>query len=802
MEKPIKTGQCSYYVTNKAMENTVVTIPQFITAIRSDRWKGKAEEFRTLTARGDKRGAKFVKDLLPCLVVAGVCMGGHSKVNFVSFSGYLMIDIDHYPGDINELKEMLKAQPWCYAVWITISGEGLKVVVRVDAVTQDEYEKLAYPLVAAHMRKLIDFPVDMQCSDLTRTCYASYDADAYCCEQECEVYPWREEAQSAGITAETADVGEKTAKTAKTTQSTAQGMVHSFLEAFLENYPYVPNHRHKFQLALGREARRYGMNEEELNQLIDLAVSNLSMPDSDGPEIKANILDAYYFAEEKKLETNRRKGFKGSWGHRVPSTAYPDDETDPMEAEDANREIRLSAPYLPDWIFESLPEMFRQGLEVVKDFRQRDMLLLGMMTNLSGCLPNVRMVYDDADVFPHLFLSVIASAASGKGILAHAAKLAREIQKMLEAENEARMREFEEAQILWEQERSRASKEHRKPDMKLKPEPVKQRTLIVPADTSRTRLIQLMSGSPQGVLLNVSEMDTIRAAMNAEYGRFDDLMRACFHHEMFGSDFKQDKQQYMVYCPKMAFCASGTPSQFYHLCPSPENGAYSRYLIYMAEQDTDFRRMAPNGDKKNKDKVFRELAAKVMDMYRYLLARPTEVMLTPDQWDWHQSFFQSALQDVQLEGSDAAVSVVFRHGLNTARLAMILTAMRKYEAKWDFYELKCADEDFRIALAIMEVLLQHSLTLSTSLRTDQASPGEMHQYFRVRAALEKLNPEFRYHDLMDSLRSEGMSDATAKRVRKRLLKMELIVQEGNVYRFSSRKWRALMEKGKGDWGTR
>ena len=66
MEKPIKTGQCSYYVTNKAMENTLVTIPQFITAIRSDRWKGKAEEFRTLTARGDKRGAKFIKDLFLC----------------------------------------------------------------------------------------------------------------------------------------------------------------------------------------------------------------------------------------------------------------------------------------------------------------------------------------------------------------------------------------------------------------------------------------------------------------------------------------------------------------------------------------------------------------------------------------------------------------------------------------------------------------------------------------------------------------------------------------------------------------
>ena len=798
MEKTIETGLCSYYVSNKAMDNTVVPIAQFVTAIRSDRWKEKVEEYRSLTARGDKRGAKFIKDLLPCLVVAGVCRGGHSKVNFVSFSGYLMIDIDHYTGDILTLFAFLKEQPWSYAGWITISGNGMKLVVRVDAVTQHEYEKQAYPLVAAHIRKLIDFPVDMQCSDLTRTCYASYHPDAFCKEEGCEVYPWREEAEAQGMNVvETGADGEK-----KPVASSAQGMVHAFLDAFIENHPYVPKHRHNFQLALGREARRYGMNEEELKQLVELAVSNLAMPDCDGPEIRANILDAYKFAEEKGLETNRRKGFMGSWAHREPKLASPEDGQEGEEAEDVNREIRLSAPFLPDWIFDRLPEIFRKGLEVAKDYRQRDMLLLGMFANISGCLPGVRLVYDDTDVYPHLFLAVIASAASGKGILAHAAKLAHDVQKMLDEENETRLREYEEAQILWEQERTRALKEHRKPDMKLKPEPVKLRTLVVPADISRTRLIQLMSGSPQGVLLNVSEMDTIRTAVNAEYGRFDDLMRACFHHEMFGSDFKQDKKQFMVYCPKMAFCASGTPSQFYRLCPSPENGAYSRYLIYMAEQDTGFRRMEPNGERKNKDKVFRELSTQVLDVYRYLLARPTEVKLTPGQWDWHQSFFQSALQDVQLEGAESAVAVVFRHGLNTARLAMILTALRKYEAKWDFYEMKCTDEDFDIAMAIMEVLLHHSLTLSTSLRAEQSSPGEMHQYFRVRAALERLNSEFRYQELIDSLELEGLSLATAKRVRRRLLSMEVIVQEGNVYRFVNRRWRIRLERGRGDWGTR
>lgn len=801
MQKPIEKGLCSYYVNHNAKENTVVSIAQFVTAIRSDRWREKAGECRRMLAQGDKRGAKSVKDTLPCLIVAGVCQGGHAKVNFVSFSGYLMIDVDGYKGDIRALLGLLEAQPWSYAGWVTISGSGLKLVVRVDAVTQDEYEKTAYPLVAACIRRLIDFPVDMQCKDLTRTCYASYDADAFCKEAGCEVYPWREEAEAQTPPAGTEAAGEPEGKPEKTRASTARGMVRSFLEAFIESHPYVPKHRHEFQLALGREARRYGMDENELNTLMDLAVSHLSMPDCDGPEIRANILDAYAFAEEKSLEANRAKGFMGSWGRRVPLPDDADTDADSGETEDANREIRLAAPFLPDWIFDRLPEVFRRGLEVVKDCRQRDMLLLGMLTNISGCLPNVSLVYDDADVYPHLFLSVIASAASGKGILAQAAKLGRDIQKMLEEENEARQREYEEAQILWEQERSRAAKEHRKPDMNLKPEPMKQRTLMVPADTSRTRLIQLMSGSPQGVLLNVSEMDTIRAAVNAEYGRFDDLMRACFHHEMFGSDFKQDKQQFMVYCPKMAFCASGTPNQFYHLCPSPENGAYSRYLIYMAEQDTDFRRMAPNGERKNKDKVFRELGRRMLEIYRYLQARPTEVKLTPGQWDWHQAFFQSALQDVQLEGSESAVAVVFRHGLNTARLAMILTALRKFEAQWDFYEVKCTDEDFGIAMAIMEVLLQHSLTLSTSLRTDQASPGEMHQYFRVRKALETLNPEFRYHELMEALQGEGMSPTTAKRVRRRLLKMGVIVQEANIYRFVNRRWRGRLEKNQEDLGT-
>lgn len=803
----LQPGQCSYYANVKSKQNQVITLAQFVTAIRSDRWRQQVEDCRRLKAEGKLKEAESIKSKMPGIIIAGVCEGGHSKKNVRSLSGHLMIDIDGYGGDIRQLLERVKAEPWVMAAWVSISGDGIKVIVRVDATSLEEYETLAYLIVARHLSRLLDTPVDMHCKDLSRTCYAAWDPDAFCREGECEVFPWREQVADflAEQAAEESGGNGGTAPStppAKYTGSTARGLISKFLDRFIEQHPYVRAHRHDFQLALGREARRAGMNETEFEELVKLAVSQLSMPDCDATEIRRNLSDAYRFAELNKLEFPLQSGSKGPKGPREPC-ARPEAAADLMEETIAhNREMRLSASFLPDWIFEGLPSIFSEGLKIAKDRRQRDMLFLSMMVNLSACMPRVKMVYDDTVVYPHLFLSVIASSASGKGIMAHAARLGYPVHRMLCEENARLQRQYDENLMLWEQERHRALKEKRKPDMKLRPEPVKEKKLMVPADVSRTNLIQIMSGSPDGVLLNVSEMDTLRTAMGAEYGRFDDLMRACFHHEMFGSDFKTDKQQYMVYCPKMAFCASGTPSQFYKLCPSAENGAYSRYLVYMAEQEAEFRLMSPSGTRKTSDEVFLNLSGRVLEMYRFLKENPTEVKLTPDQWEWHRTYYAEVLRHVRLEESEGPVSVVLRHGLNTARLAMIFTALRKFDEQWSFHEMTCPEDDFRRAMAVMEVLLQHSLMLSTTLRHEVGSTVEMRHYFRVLEALETLPSNFRYNELMDALHSQGISLSTAKRIRSRLLETEVIVHEGDTYSFKHRKWRGILKSHSRDLGSR
>ena len=82
-----------------------------------------------------------------------------------------MFDVDHTQGRTQEFLQKLKAVPWVGAGWRSVSYDGLKVVVRIEAATVEEYVQ-AYAVVAWHIGRVIDFPCDMSCKNPTRPCYA------------------------------------------------------------------------------------------------------------------------------------------------------------------------------------------------------------------------------------------------------------------------------------------------------------------------------------------------------------------------------------------------------------------------------------------------------------------------------------------------------------------------------------------------------------------------------------------------------------------------------------------------------
>lgn len=50
----------------------------------------------------------------------------------------------------------------------------------------------------------------------------------------------------------------------------------------------------------------------------------------------------------------------------------------------------------------------QQGVKAAGSYRERDMLLMAMITNISACLPEVRVLYDQVYYSPHLYYMVIA----------------------------------------------------------------------------------------------------------------------------------------------------------------------------------------------------------------------------------------------------------------------------------------------------------------------------------------------------------------------------------------------------------
>ncbi|MCD8165126.1 MAG: DUF3987 domain-containing protein, partial [Bacteroides sp.] len=68
-------------------------------------------------------------------------------------------------------------------------------------------------------------------------------------------------------------------------------------------------------------------------------------------------------------------------------------EEDPQEQIRQDEELRRQAPTLPAYIFDNLPDILKKGIAITQTPHERDMLLLGMITTLSGCLPNVQFTY-------------------------------------------------------------------------------------------------------------------------------------------------------------------------------------------------------------------------------------------------------------------------------------------------------------------------------------------------------------------------------------------------------------------------
>ena len=110
-----------------------MTVARFVDWIRTNgEVKRLTEEYRRLTAKGSEGEAARVKRALPAATLAAVFEGGRQEKDLKRLTGLMMFDWDHVGAARTQLLERLRMTDCVMLAWTSVSGEGVKAVIRVD----------------------------------------------------------------------------------------------------------------------------------------------------------------------------------------------------------------------------------------------------------------------------------------------------------------------------------------------------------------------------------------------------------------------------------------------------------------------------------------------------------------------------------------------------------------------------------------------------------------------------------------------------------------------------------------------
>jgi len=256
--------------------------------------------------------------------------------------------------------------------------------------------------------------------------------------------------------------------------------------------------------------------------------------------------------------------------------------------------------------------------------------------------------------------------------------------------------------------------------------------------------------------------------LKQDWGGFSDLLRKAFHFEPISYSRKSNDEYIEIQAPRLSVALSGTPSQIFHLIPSAEDGLYSRFCFYAFSTGIVWRDVS-DANQTDLGPLFQEKSQEVLQMIEFWKSNVAVFKLKKNQWaDLNRHFEKLLFQAGAFERWEA-LSIVKRMALVLFRIAMLLTAIRRYELKNWSEELICQDEDFQIAKSLVEVYREHGFFLFGLLGKPKGVnyhqlPNRKKQFY------EKLPNHFQRKEAVEVGRELGISSASVDRWLKQLTK--------------------------------
>ena len=261
------------------------------------------ELVKRIRAERNKTERNELKKGLPAICFSGVFNKRNDK-SLVEHSGIICLDFDGYEKKKELLthKENLTKDPYVYAAFVSPSGNGLKVLVRVPA---DPDNHVNY---FNALQKHFDSPhFDKTCKNLSRVCYESFDPVLYV-NENASLWDKIDEPEYREL------VSRRDPPTIPITDENK--IVDILIKWWTKKYPMVEGQRNQNTFVLAMALNDYGINKS----LASYVLNNYATQDFTESEIQRTIDSAYehtqnfgtkYYEDEDRVNTIRTKMKRG-----------------------------------------------------------------------------------------------------------------------------------------------------------------------------------------------------------------------------------------------------------------------------------------------------------------------------------------------------------------------------------------------------------------------------------------------------------------------------------------------------------
>jgi hypothetical protein len=363
-----------------------------------------------------------------------------------------------------------------------------------------------------------------------------------------------------------------------------------------------------------------------------------------------------------------------------------------------------SPDLIPQAVYDKLPRLLREACNRFTDPEERDTFLFGALGVISGMLPNVHGNYFGAPLSPNLYVFIVGNYGTGKGSLKWAYQLGNAVHQFRLQLSKEKQKEHQKAMSHYHKQQMAYSKGTTE-QAPQKPDEPGHLKLFIPANTTKTAVMQLLKENDGNGIIFETEGDTLADMLRQEYGNFSDILRKAYHHEPVSFFRRADNEDVDVPRPALSVVLSGTYDQLLRLVPCIDNGLYSRFCYYIIQGTDEFKNPFNTSDAGH-SQYFDGLSMEFLKLYRQLLFRITPLKFTmpPSQQEQFVKHLSYLKEFLQMNVSDELNGTANRMGVMCYRIAMILTTLRYHDENRTGEDPVCNNSDIWCALSITNVI--------------------------------------------------------------------------------------------------